>query len=92
VTSEGYVTTQDGVRLFFRRAGSGPKAVLIPNGMYLLDDLEYLAGERTLIFYDLRNRGRSDHVNDRSKLAGAFITTLMIWTPSAAMLASVRLM
>jgi pimeloyl-ACP methyl ester carboxylesterase len=43
--------------------------VLIPNGIYLFDDFECLAGERTLIFYDTRNRGRSDHVRDGAQLA-----------------------
>lgn len=66
--SEGYVTMEDGVRLFFQNVGSGEKAVLIVNGFYLADDFKYLADGRTLIFCDLRNRGRSDHITDGSKL------------------------
>jgi proline iminopeptidase len=65
---EGYVTTEDGVRLFFQKLGSGPQTVLIPNGLYLLDDFKRLAAGRTLIFYDVRNRGRSDEVTDPAKL------------------------
>jgi pimeloyl-ACP methyl ester carboxylesterase len=65
----GYLTTGDGVRLFFRRVGDGPKAVLIPNGFHLLDDFERLSDGRTLIYYDLRNRGWSDPVSDPAKLA-----------------------
>ena len=68
--SEGYLTTEDGVRLFYQTSGSGPKAVVIPNGIYLFDDFKRLANGRTLIFYDLRNRGRSDQVSDGSKLKG----------------------
>lgn len=66
--SEGYVTTEDGVRLYFQKLGNGPKAVVFPNGICLFDDFKHLADGRTLIFYDLRNRGRSDHVSDGSKL------------------------
>jgi proline iminopeptidase len=66
---EGYVTTEDGVRLFFETQGNGPQLVLLPNGFHLRDDCERLATGRTLVFYDVRNRGRSDHVGDGSKLA-----------------------
>ena len=61
---EGFVTVADGVRLFFRRLGSGGRTVLIPNGTYLLDDLAPLAAGRSLLAYDLRHRGRSEPVAD----------------------------
>jgi proline iminopeptidase len=67
---EGYVTAADGVRLFFQTLGDGPRTVIIPNGLYLFDDFRRLSDRCTLIFYDLRNRGRSDQVGDPSKLAG----------------------
>src|SRR6266850_5804501 len=63
-----YVTTDDGVRLFAQRLGTGSRALVFPNGMYLLEDFKYLAADRTLIVYDVRNRGRSDHVGDAAKL------------------------
>lgn len=66
-SSESYVTTEDGVRLFFQKLGSGPRTVILPNGFHLFDDFKCLSDGRTLIFYDLRNRGLSDHV-DGSKL------------------------
>jgi proline iminopeptidase len=66
--SEGYVTTEDGVHLFFRKVGTEGNVVIIPNGMYLLDDFEPLANGRTLIFFDLRNRGRSDEISGASGL------------------------
>lgn len=62
--SEGYVTTEDGVRLFFRTLGHGPRMVVIPNGIYLLDDFKSLAERCTLIVYDPRNRGLSDPVSE----------------------------
>jgi proline iminopeptidase len=68
-TSDGYVTMEDGVRLYFQKVGIGSTAVIVPNGIYLLDDFQHLGDRRTLIFYDVRNRGLSDQVTDRSKLA-----------------------
>jgi pimeloyl-ACP methyl ester carboxylesterase len=68
--SEGYITTQDGIRLFFQKAGSGPGTVIILNAAYLFDDFKYLADDHTLIAYDLRNRCRSSPVTDPSKLKG----------------------
>jgi hypothetical protein len=68
-TSEGYVTMDDGVRLYFQKTGTGPKTIAIPNGVHLLDDLQRLANGRALIFYDVRNRGLSDPVSDSSKLS-----------------------
>ena len=66
--NEGYVTTEDGVRLFYQTAGNGSKVVVIPNRTYMFDDFKYLADERTVISYDLRNRGRSDAVTDATRL------------------------
>jgi len=66
---EGYVPIEDGIRLFFQTVGDGPGVVLIPNGIYLVDDFERFANGRTLIFFDVRNRGRSDAIKERAKLA-----------------------
>jgi proline iminopeptidase len=65
---EQYVTTEEGVELFVQKLGQGPQAILIPNGFYLFDALESLANGYTLIFYDPRNRGRSNPISDQSKL------------------------
>ncbi len=67
-SSEGYLTTRDDVRLFYRSTGAGP-ALIVPNDVYLFEDFKRLAAGRTLVTYDLRNRGRSDAVKERSKLA-----------------------
>ncbi|MGD0436909.1 MAG: alpha/beta hydrolase [Bryobacteraceae bacterium] len=68
--SEGFLKTADGARLYFRKTGTGPY-VIFPNGLYLFDDFERFADRRTLVFYDVRNRGRSDLVTDGSKLVGS---------------------
>jgi proline iminopeptidase len=67
-SSEGFLTTDDGVRLYFITFGEGSKPVVFPNGLYLIDDFQWLGDSRTLVFYDLRNRGKSDTVTDASKL------------------------
>ena len=67
--TETYVTADDGVRLFVQKVGSGPTAVMIPNAIYMIEYFSHLADGRTLLFFDLRNRGRSETVTDASKLA-----------------------
>ena len=68
MASDGYLPTDDGLQLYFRKLGSGPRTLILPNGMYLIDAFEYLAQTRTLIVYDVRNRGQSETVTDRAKL------------------------
>jgi proline iminopeptidase len=67
-SSEGYVTVEEGVRLFYEKVGSGGKMLILINGFYYLDDFKYLAESRTIISLDLRNRGRSNYITDSSKL------------------------
>ena len=61
VRTEGYVSTNDGIRLYYVERGSGPDVLVAPIALYLephlLDDLSNV---RRVIFYDPRNRGRSD--------------------------------
>lgn len=66
---KGYVTVDDGLRLYFECIGDGERALFVPNGFHLLEDFRRLARGRTSIFYDLRNRGLSDAVTDPQKLA-----------------------
>jgi len=65
--SEGYVTTDDGLRLFYRRVGDGPLTLML-NGVPMVDDFAPLAESRSIVFFDNRNRGRSDAVRDRSQI------------------------
>jgi proline iminopeptidase len=59
---EGHVTTHDGLRLVYRKVGNGPQTIVVPFG-FAMRDFERLASpERTLVFYDQRNRGRSGAV------------------------------
>lgn len=68
--TEGYVTAADGVRLFFQKIGDARSTVVVPNAIYVFEDFKYLAAEHTCVFYDLRNRGRSDEVTDDAMLKG----------------------
>ena len=56
------------MRLWFQTVGSGRQVVVLPNGFHLLEDFPCLASGRSLVFYDVRNRGRSDTVTDPAKL------------------------
>lgn len=60
-TREGYVTTDDGVRLYYIEKGRGPQTLVAPMALYLAPHLlDPLADGRRVIFYDPRNRGRSE--------------------------------
>jgi proline iminopeptidase len=66
--SEQFVVTPDGVRLYFRKIGAGKQIVLIPGDLFLYPAFTRLAEGRTLIFYDMRDRGRSDAVADPRRI------------------------
>jgi proline iminopeptidase len=64
----GYVRSDDGVRLFYRKVGTGKPIVIVPYGFTLSRDFQVLAKGRTMIFYDMRDRGKSDEVTDPAKI------------------------
>src|SRR5262249_10471267 len=74
--TEGHLTVGDGIRLYFERHGSGDPVVVVPNGLYLLDEFERFTTSRTLIYYDVRNRGRSDTVDDPARLERGVLNDL----------------
>lgn len=57
---EGYVSLEEGLKLHYCSLGAGPETVLVPGKASLAGDLQILAVERRLIFYDQRGRGNSD--------------------------------
>lgn len=65
VPREGFIQSADGVRLFYRVAGSGADTIVVINGgpgvghEVLAPDLEPLAARYTVIYYDQRGSGRS---------------------------------
>ncbi len=61
VRTEGFVSTDDGTELYYVENGSGTDVLVAPVALYLEPHLlEDLAKSRRVIFYDPRNRGRSD--------------------------------
>lgn len=74
VASEGYFKGADGVRLFYRKVGSGRNPIVLLHGgpgsnmnaVWL--DLEPLARKRTVLMYDQRGGGRSEIIKDANKL------------------------
>ncbi len=67
-SEKGFITVDKDTRIFYEKIGTGKQAVVIPLHLYLFDDFKHLAKNRTLIFYDVRNRGQSDRVADESKI------------------------
>lgn len=70
LVTEDYVTAADGARLFVQKVGDGRSTVVIPHAVHMFDDFKRLAADHTCIFYDLRNRGRSDEITDDAMLKG----------------------
>ena len=64
----GGVRTPDQVLLQYKKTGSGPQVLVVPNATFLADDFKLLEQEYTVIYYDQRNRGRSQTVKDPEKL------------------------
>ena len=65
----GYVTSGDGVRLYYAKVGSGASTVIVPLRAFLFRDFQRLAKGRAMIFYDVRDRARSDAVADPAKIS-----------------------
>ncbi len=65
--AEGYVQTEDGTQLFYQKIGNGKQTVIIPGRLFMADDFKSLAAGRTLIFYDMRGRGRSAAIPDEQR-------------------------
>ena len=69
-SDEGFVTSPDGVRLFYKIVGSGAETLVAVHGgpggslTSILPDLEPLARKRRVIYYDQRGSGRSDLLDD----------------------------
>jgi proline iminopeptidase len=59
------VEVAPGVTLHVEIYGDGPNVVIIPGRLFLADDFRALATpDRTLVMYDMRNRGASSRVED----------------------------
>jgi len=62
---EGFIQVDPGVRIFYQKLGSGKQVTVIPAGWWLYDDFKQLANDgRTLVFFNMRKRSRSDSIKD----------------------------
>lgn len=72
---EGYITADDGTKLFYKLEGSGPQILVVVHGgpgnslESVRGDFERLAKGRTVIYYDQRGNGRSDLIDDERRLS-----------------------
>lgn len=72
---EGFVTTADGVRLFYLVEGDGPQTLVVVHGGpgFSLEsvraDFAPLTRSRRVIYYDQRGNGRSSLIDDPERLA-----------------------
>lgn len=61
---EGFAVADDGTRLYWRSIGEGEQVVIVPLSAWMFEEFRTLARGRRLVFYDMRNRGGSDGVED----------------------------
>lgn len=64
---EGFVTADDGAKLYYTIMGSGPDTVLAPAAAYLAADFATLTVGRVIVTYDPRSRGKSEMLTDSSR-------------------------
>ena len=72
--SEGYIPTNDSVKLFYRILGEGKDTIVVMHGggfgsSYLVPDLTPLAAHHTLLFFDQAGTGFSSVVRDTARLS-----------------------
>lgn len=68
ISEEGFITTPDGAKLYYQKIGAGKPTVLVPLHLFLYEDFKPITANRTVVFYDVRDRGRSSHVEDVSTI------------------------
>ena len=72
--NEGYITTPDNVRIFYKMEGSGTETLVVVHGgpgnslESIRADMEPLAKNRRVIHYDQRGQGRSELLKETSRL------------------------
>jgi pimeloyl-ACP methyl ester carboxylesterase len=66
--AKGHVDTAPGVSIYYERYGTGPNVVLIPGRLFMPEFTALARPDRTLILYDMRNRGLSKRVEDPAQI------------------------
>ena len=57
---EGFVTTEDGARLHYRKVGEGRPTLVVPHEQLLFDQFSQFADSATVIAYEPRTGGKHD--------------------------------
>jgi proline iminopeptidase len=73
---EGYVTMRDGVRLHYETSDGGTPGVVVPGGIVFRRDFAPLTQSHSVLFYDVRHRGRSDPAAEAPGLARGILDDL----------------
>jgi pimeloyl-ACP methyl ester carboxylesterase len=60
--NEGYARNPAGLRLYYRIVGDNGPTLVVPAACWLQEDLEQLARDRRIVFFDRSGRGRSDAI------------------------------
>src|SRR5262249_31936015 len=64
------IKTDDGYTLAFEKVGRGSDPVIVPARLFLAEPLKGLSSRnRTIVFHDMRDRGRSEGIQDLSKIS-----------------------
>lgn len=67
--ASGFIPASDGVQLYYEIHGSGDPVTVVPGRLFFSgEDLHRLTSGGAVVTYDMRNRGRSDHVLDPTSL------------------------
>lgn len=66
--AKGYVDTDSSASIYYERYGSGPQVVLIPGRLFMPEFAGLARPGRTLVLYDMRNRGLSRRVEDVAQI------------------------
>jgi pimeloyl-ACP methyl ester carboxylesterase len=69
--NEGFARNRAGLRLYYRIVGDDGPTVVVPAACWLEEDLEPLARQRRLVFFDRSGRGRSDAIPARTSVTFA---------------------
>jgi pimeloyl-ACP methyl ester carboxylesterase len=64
----GMATTAPGISIYYERHGTGANVVMVPNRLFMPEWRQLSRVDRTLILYDMRNRGKSGRVQDTTQI------------------------
>lgn len=67
-TAKGHIDTAPGVSIYYERYGTGPDLVLIPGRLFMPEFAALARPDRTLVQYDMRNRGLSSRIEDANQI------------------------